>query len=203
MTVAAHALPEGYVRETAEGVSTSTSTATRTFTEGEAYALVADNVQRETAALTSKNDGLTREVADLQAKLDVAEAAKSAADTARETAEKALEDFKAETVAEREQAARRETRVAKVREVAGHLKDEFFTDERAVRWAAMDDEAFASYCTELAELAPPKPEGAATTGATAPRETAMAGTQVTGDAGKSKGLSALAGFYPTSASKGV
>ncbi len=196
----AHALPEGYVRETAEVAATgSTSTLTRTFTEGEAYALVADNVQRETAALTSTLEGRDREVADLQAKLDVAEAATSAATTARETAEKALADYKADQEAEREQASRRESRVAKVREVAGHLKDEFFTDERAVRWAAMDDGAFESYCAELAELAPSTTE---TTG-TAPRETAMAGSAVAGVAGKPKGLGALAGFFPTSASKEV
>jgi uncharacterized protein YhaN len=194
MTQPVHALPEAYGRETADS-GTSAATATRTFTEGEAYALVADNVQRETAALTGKVDGLTREVADLKGKLDVADAAVATEKAARETAEQALVDYKQSIETEKAQEARKAERTAKVREVASHLKDEFFTPERATRWAAMDDDAFASYVAELAELAPTPAK--ATTTTEPPRETAMAGSAVQGDAGKPKGLAGLSGFYPT------
>lgn len=175
----------GYSRETA-AVDTTSST-DRTFTEGEAYALVADNVQRETAALTATIDQLKSEKAaletersDLQSKLDVA-------DAARETAEQALTDYKASIENEKAMAERKDARVTKVREVAKHLKDEFFTPERAQRWAAMEDDAFEAYTAELAELAAgvtsPAPSDP-------PRETAMAGTQVTAP-GKSGGLAAF------------
>lgn len=156
----------------------------RTLTEDEAYAIVADRVSRETASLTTKVDDLTRENAGLQSKLDVSEAAVATEKAGRETAEKALADYKASVETDREIASRREGRVAKVREVAAHLKDDFFTDARTQRWAAMDDEAFAGYVAELAELST-----GVSAAAGAPRETAMRGatpaaTEATGNAGR-------------------
>ncbi len=177
-----------YRRETAD----ATATAERTFTEGEAYALVADNVQRETASLTATIDqlksekaSLEDEKADLQSKLDIEQAA-------REKAQQDLQEFKDSIANEKAMEARKGERVAKIREVAKHLKEEFYTPERAQRWAAMDDEAFDAYAKELAELS----AGATTTTTSEPpRETAMAGSQVSAPAEKGQGLKGLAGFY--------
>lgn len=160
----------------------------RTFTEQEAYALVADNVQRETAAAAAKVDTLTSEKAALETKLELSEAAvateKARADGAIEWHEAVM----AQIDTEKAHAARKDTRVAKVRETAKHLKDDFFTAERAQRWSAMDDAAFESYIHELAELA--TGVAPATAGAP-PRETAMQGQPV---AGAPKGGSLLGQF---------
>ncbi len=143
----------------------------RQLSEQEHQAIVADRVDRETAALKAENDQLKTEKAELESKLDVAE-------TARQTAEQALADFKAETEQAKEIAERSDARVAKVREVAAHLKDDFFTDARKARWAAMDEAAFEDYVKEMAEAS-----GGVTTPTTStsqpPRETAMHGTPVT------------------------
>jgi chromosome segregation ATPase len=160
----------------------------RTFTEQEAYALVADNVSRETAAAAAQVETLTSEKAALAQKLELAEAGLATEKTARETAEQALADFKAQVETEKAQAARKGDRVAKVRETAKHLKDEFFTDDRAARWSAMDDDAFEGYIKELAELS----AGVAPAeGTTPPRETAMQGQSVAGAPKGGSLLSAL------------
>lgn len=155
-------------------------TPVRTFTEQEAYALVADNVQRETAAAAAQVEALTSEKAALETKLEVAEAAlateKARADGAIEWHEAVLRQHETEKA----QSARKDERVAKVRETAKHLKedDPFFTPERAQRWSEMDDAAFAEYLAELAAVS----TGAApaTNDGQPPRETAMAGTPVAG-----------------------
>lgn len=128
------------VRETAEN--------SRTFTEEEHKAVAASLVAAETAArdekiaaLTAENERLSAELASLTDAKDVAEAAKDAA-------EKALEDFKAETAREKEVAARRDSRVEEVRKVLPHKPDEFFA-ERASAWAEKSDEDFSSYVAEL------------------------------------------------------
>lgn len=169
----------------------------RTFTESEAYALVADNVKRETADLTKQVETLTAEKAaaekereELQKQVDVTEAAKT-------KAEQDLADYKAEQEKARETAARRGERTDKVREVAKHLKDEFYTDARMDRWAAMDDEAFDAYVAELAEVSA-HTEGETKTDSKPPRETAMAGTSVSAPA-KAAGL---AGFWGIDTQKG-
>lgn len=143
--------------------------APRTLTEDEAYAISAANVKRETAELTGKVETLNKEKAELQKQLDVSQAAVETEKAAREKAEKDLTDYKAEVERETAAKGRRGEREKKVREVAKHLPDTFFTDERLDRWAAQDDEAFGGYLKELAELAP-----TGTTGG-APRETAMHG----------------------------
>lgn len=178
----------GYPRETA-AADTVTVTATRTFTEGEAYALVADNVSRETAKLTASVDQLTSEKAALETEKSELQKQLDLAVAARETAEQALADFKASIENEKAMESRKEARTAKVREVAKHLKDEFYTAERAARWAAMEDGAFEAYVAELAELsAGVKPETTET--GKPPRETAMAGSPVTAPA-KGGGLAAF------------
>jgi len=148
------------------------ATQPRTLTEDEAYAIAADRVTRETAALSAQVETLTGQVGELQSKLDVSEAALATEKASREAAEKSLVDYKADVERQREVAARREERAAKVREIAGHLKDDFYTDARLDRWAQMDDEAFQAWCSELREMVP------ATAGASTepPRETAMRGS---------------------------
>ncbi len=145
----------------------------RPFTEDEAYAIAADRVVRETADLTQKAEALTSEVAELKAKLDVSDAALATEKAAKETAEKALADYKAEVEQHREVAARRGEREKKVREVARHMKDDWFTTERIDRWAAMDDAVFGEYVAEIAALG----GGVAPAGGP-PRETAMSGDPV-------------------------
>lgn len=203
----ANGLPSGFeLRETAEGpTATATppapsSTGERTFTEGEAYALIADNVQRETAAKTAEIDQLKRENGELATKLEVAD---TAHETEKARADKAEADLKAiadETERQTAAAALAEGRVAKVKEAGPHLKDEFFTPERAARWSLMEEESFDAYVKEVAELAAGTTGAPAPTTSTtgAPRETAMQGAPVTGGGDKPKGLAALGGVFPTS-----
>ncbi len=146
----------------------------RTLTEDQAYAIVADRVQRETADYKAQIETLGKEKAELQSKLDVADAAVKTEKTARETAEKALTDYKTSIETEKAQAARSVERVAKVKEVAKHLGDDFYTDERKLRWAAMEDDAFSSYVSEMAAACKDIP-APGSTGTGAPRETAMVG----------------------------
>jgi hypothetical protein len=147
--------------------------APRRMTEHEAYAIAADRVVRETADLTSKVGKLESDVADLKAKLDVSEAAVEKEKAAREKAEKDLNDFKTETETQRQVASRRGEREKKVREVAKHMKDDWFNEDRIGRWAAMDDAQFGEYVAEIAALG-----GTTAPASAAPRETAMVGAPV-------------------------
>lgn len=173
-------------RETAELAPSPRETAEdRTFTEGEAYAIAADQVQRETAALATEKAALeatiatlTTEKAALQTELDVAVAAK-------EKAEQDLATYKSDQEAAQAIAGRKDERVARVREAAKHLKDDYFTAERAERWAAMETADFDAYVADLAVVSvgavPPEGETAAEKAA---RETAMAGATVVKVTGK-------------------
>lgn len=146
----------------------------RVLTEDEAYAIVADRVQRETADRDSKIATLESEKSALANEVDLKVAALTAETARADAAEKALADYKAEIEAEKAAAERTEARVATVREIKG-LKDDFITPERASRWAQMDDDTFSGYCRELAEIL----SVAVTTPAgEPPRETAMAGAGV-------------------------
>ena len=157
----------------------------RLLTEDEAYAIAAAMVKRETADRDDKIKALESEKAELakaaqdelatQGDLNVV-----ALDAEREranAAEKALADFKVEIENEKAAAARIDERVAKVREVAKHLKDDFFTAERASRWAGWEDQQFEDYVRELAEVCV---VSTTTPAGDPPRETAMAGTAVQG-----------------------
>ena len=177
------------LRETAEDTSTLREVAAdgRTFTEGETYALVADNVARETAGLQVEKaeletqlTTLQSEKAELQTQLDVALAAK-------EKAEQDLVDYKADLVAQAEIAERRDARVAKVREIAAHLKDDFFSDERAERWAAMEQAEFDAYVSELAAVS----AGVKTAEDTPSAETAAAQSSMSGDPVETKNSKAF------------
>jgi chromosome segregation ATPase len=124
------------------------------FTEGEAYALVQDNVTREVAAATAEKDNriseLERENASLKDANDTLAVEKAAEADRANAAAQELEDFKAQTEADRETAARRETRLAALKEAAPALE---LTDERTERIVAMSDEHFDEYITGLREAA--------------------------------------------------
>jgi len=166
-------------------MTTSTATAPaeeRKMTETEAYAIAADRVVRETAELTSEVTRLTAEMTELQSRFDVEVSTRTAAEAARDEAIKKHEDFVTDLDAKREAASKKDERIAKIREAAAHLKDEFFADEARVgRITAMDDAQFDGYLADLREtaaLAPKAPAGGA------PRETAMSGSSVTGSEAK-------------------
>ena len=149
----------------------------RVFSEDEAYAIVADRVARESAELTNKIATLESEKAELANKLDVEIAAREAAEQAAKDAETKHEEYLAQVETEKAQAAKKDERLAQVKEAASHLTDEFLQDEsRVARIVAMDDEAFEGYVADLRETAEkaPKPDDSKP-----PRETAMEGNPVT------------------------
>lgn len=122
----------------------------RSFTEGEAYALVADNVARETAEAKERVTTLTAENTGLQNRIDVLDTEKAAETVRADLAEKAFTDFKTELETEKAREAKRTERTAQVAEAAPGLE---MTDERATRIVAMEDEMFTSYLTDLREVA--------------------------------------------------
>jgi chromosome segregation ATPase len=150
----------------------------RTFTEDELEAITADRVARETAELNEKLETVTKDRDEAQSKLDVEIAAKEAAEQAAAQAKAEHEEFVQKAEAEQAALAKKDERVAKVREAASHLKDEFFEDEsRVARIVEMSDEAFEGYLADMRETASGAPSGSST----APRETAMAGDPVKGE----------------------
>lgn len=169
----------------------------KTYTESEHLAILSDRVAQETTQLSSERDTLKTERDDLANKLDVAESAKGAAETRATEVQGEFETFKTD-VEEREAAAlRKDDRVAKMREAAKHLKDEFFTDEdRVKRVIAMEDTAFEGYLLDLTASAIP----AGTTTAT-PRETAMVGQAVQAGAEGKAGRDFLLRRFATSPAK--
>jgi hypothetical protein len=126
--------------------------ADRTFTEGEAYALVDDAVKRETAALRVAADG--RE-ADLKSANDVLVAEVAAEIKRADQAVQALDDFKDGIEQEKAREALRTERVAAVADATDLLE---MTDERSDRITAMDEAAFASYVSDLREVAAKAPK---------------------------------------------
>lgn len=153
------------------------------YSKDEHVAILADRVAQETASITAERDGLKTERDDLASKLDVADSAKLAAEQRAEKAEQDLAAFKTE-VEEREAAsARKDSRVAELKDKAPHLDEKWFEAEgRVERITAMKDEDFAQYVGDMSAAAPagetpPKRE--------VPRETAMSGTKVDDDAPKS------------------
>jgi hypothetical protein len=126
--------------------------ADRTFTEGEAYALVEDAIKRETAALRVAAD--ERE-ATLKTANDVLETEKAAETKRADQAAQALIDFKDGIEAEKAKAVLRTERVAAVADATDLLE---MTDERAERITAMDDTAFTSYISDLREIAAKAPK---------------------------------------------
>jgi hypothetical protein len=126
--------------------------ADRTFTEGEAYALVEDAIKRETAALRVAAD--ERE-ATLKSANDVLVAEKAAETKRADQAAQALIDFKDGIEQETARVALRTERVATVADATDLLE---MTDERAERITDMEEAAFASYVSDLREIAAKAPK---------------------------------------------
>jgi chromosome segregation ATPase len=165
----------------------------KTFSEQEHIAILTDRVAKETADLTAERDQLNATITELQNKLDVAESAKTAAETAAQESTKSFDDFKANLEQEREAAARKDERIKQIRESAEHLDDKFFEDEARVnRIVAMKDEDFQGY---LADIKATSAKAPATTTTQAPRETAMAGAATSADGQESAARNFLLGQY--------
>lgn len=130
----------------------------RTFTEGEAYALVADAVERETASAKAEADGLRDQVTTLGNEKDALELRVKAAEDAKAEAEQALNDYKTEVETEKAMEAKRSERLTKVAEIAPSLVegDDAKVIERCDRIVAMADEVFDEYVDSLAAVAPEK-----------------------------------------------
>jgi chromosome segregation ATPase len=136
-----------------------TASTGRTFTEGEAYALVADATARETAEANAKIESLEAAQADLQTKVDVLETEKAQAVQRAEAAEQALADYKAEIDAEKAREATREERTKALSTANPHLE---ITQERSDRIVAMSDDAFTAYLADMSEVASKVPAVEAT-----------------------------------------
>lgn len=177
----------------------------RTFTEGEAYALVADAVERETAAAKTEAEELRNQNVTLGNEKDALELRIKAAEDKAADAEKALEDYKTEVETQKASEAKRSERLGKVAEVAPTLVtqpddgDDEKVTERCDRIVAMDDESFQEYLDSITAVAPQKASDDGTdgkakpapTGTPLPRESAaFKGKQPTGTEAKGsvKGL---------------
>lgn len=148
-------------------------TTTRTFTEGEAYALVTDAVARETAAANAEVEALKATNATLVTERDAMEVRATAAETAKVEAEQALTSFKEQVETEKANEAKRTTRVAELAKVAPKLD---VTQERSDRIVAMEDAAFADYLETLRQVAGEvKTEGSTDSKGSLPRESAAFG----------------------------
>lgn len=146
---------------------------TRTFTEGEAYALVENGIQREIAAVTAELETVKEQVTTISNEKDALELRVTAAEEAKTKAEQDLAEFKETVDREKAQEALRAERLAKVTEVAPKLdisseKDGF---ARANRIVAMADEAFTDYVESLRQVAGAA-EGEEKTSEGLPRESA-------------------------------
>lgn len=117
---------------------------------------------------------LNEQISQLQSELEAAVLAQTAAEQAKAE----IEQFWAEAIAEKEAAeaaeARKEERLAKIREVANFPED--FLEKNADKYAAMSDEDFEARLEELAEQAKTIAEKVgtgvpSTTALTAARET--------------------------------
>lgn len=161
----------------------------KSYTEAEHIAILSDRLTKETADLTAERDALATEKSELETKLDVAEAAKVAAEQRVGEVEKEFADFKDGIEKEREAAARKGERISKLREGASHLTDDFFQDEnRVARIVAMSDEDFQGYLVDMGATSTVAP-------GSVPRETAMLGDPATTTKPQSAGRSFLLGRY--------
>lgn len=151
---------DGTTRKAEKEVAHVPDDAKNVYTEDQHFALVTAAVDRETAALSTKSQELETQVASLtetnttlQSKIDVLEGEKASESARAEAAEKALVDFKAELAEKAAIEARKADRVTAIKAANGDLADEYFTDERAQRWAEMADEAFEVVLEGLREAA--------------------------------------------------
>lgn len=142
----------------------------RTFTEGEAYALVADGVSRETAAAQAKIAELETANAALSTQVDTLETEKASAISRAETAEREFAAFKTEL---EEQAAKEAKRDERLRQVAEANPVLDLTDEaRVTRIVAFDDAGFEGYLADMRAVASQNPVTPPATAGGPPRESA-------------------------------
>ena len=133
------------------------------YTEVQHFAIVESAVARETSELAAKNTELDTQVAslttekasleaeraELQTRVDVVEAEKSAAVAATAEVQAAFDAFKNELAEKAEKAARKSERVDAIKAANAGLAEDYFTEERAARWAEMSDEAFSTLIENL------------------------------------------------------
>jgi hypothetical protein len=138
-----------------------------TYTQDQHLALVATEVERATAALAAEKSALqdriaaleadvtgkTGDVTAIQARFDVLEAEKATAEAAAETARTELASFKAELEREAEVAQLKTERMDRVKAAGVNLPEDFYTDERAQRWAQMATEDFDAHVAEITAAA--------------------------------------------------
>jgi chromosome segregation ATPase len=125
----------------------------RTYAEAEHLALMADAVKRETAALTEVKASLETRVSELAARVDVLEAEKTAAETAKSTAVADFDAYKADVERAREVESAKQDRLNRVKAANEALPDSYYTDERIQRWAEMGETEFASLIDDLSAAA--------------------------------------------------
>lgn len=137
------------------------------YTEAQHFALLESAVERETAklsgeketlesqvgSLTSEKAALADELAQVKARIDVLEAEKATAETQVETVTKEFADFKAELARQAEVAEKKNARIERIKAANNSLGEDFFTGERAQRWAEMSDEAFEALVADITEAA--------------------------------------------------
>lgn len=123
---------------------------TRTYSQQEHEAILTSAVEREVARASEDKDA---RIADLESKVDVLEAEKAAAVKDKEDLESEFEDFKNKADRDREIAERAAEREQTIKEIASHLGDDYFTEERRKRWAEMADEQFADLVDVFADAA--------------------------------------------------
>lgn len=169
-----------------------------TYTEEDLKAAVDKAVAEATAATTAKVQELegAAQQSEVEAKVTAvkAEADEFLAAVQKQLDEKVLEakaaqdeltaikawldDEKAKQDRESDQAARRDERVAKVKEVASFPDD--YVTANADRWSAMDDEAFQTYLEDIKVVA------SKTEGTTVPAKTAMTAARENSGGGDGK-----------------
>lgn len=137
------------------------------YSEAQHFALLTSAVERETASLaeakgtletqvatlTSEKAALADELAGLKSRLDVIEAEKAAAEVRADAAAKEFADFQADLTLKAQVAVQKSARVDRVKCANSSLGEDFFTEERAQRWAEMSDEAFEALVADLTEAA--------------------------------------------------
>lgn len=162
--------------------------ASNLYTEAQHFALLESALKRETAelseakgtleaqvgTLTSEKAALADDLATAKSRIDVLEAEKAAAEAKAEAATKEFANFKADLAREREVAEKRALRVERVKAANTSLGEDYFTQERAQRWAEMPDEAFDALVADLIEAAAAKPGEQQTGGETEKSATQMA-----------------------------
>ena len=191
-------------------VSTTTTVPANVYSEAQHFALLESAVARESASLTEAKETLETavgtlegekakqadELSTLKSRLDVLEAEKAAAEARADAAGQELVAFKADLALQGEIVEKRGVRVERIKAATVSLGDDYFTPERADRWAQLSDEAFEALVADLTEAAAAKPADlTSVTSATelARESAAFAGGQTATGVGGQSTLSRLLG----------